>query len=164
MNGTTHPRTNNTTDTGVIITTSIFVSLPTTDLERSKAFFAGLGWEINPNFTDENAACVVIDENLYVMVLTREFFGTFTDKPIADPHAVLQVQTGLSRNSREEVDALLRKAIAGGTEHREAQDYGFMYSRDFEDPDGNLFGALWMDPVAAEIGPDAFMAQQNTGA
>jgi hypothetical protein len=147
------------------MTTSIFVNLPTTDLERSKAFFAELGWEINPNFTDENAACVVIDENLYLMVLTREFFSTFTDKPIADPHATLQVETAFSRDSREEVDALLDKAIAaGGTEHRETQDYGFMYARDFEDPDGNLFSALWMDPLAAEIGPDAFMAQQNPGA
>lgn len=147
------------------MTTSIFVNLPTSDLERSKAFFAGLGWQINPNFTDENAACVVIDENIYLMVLTRDFFATFTDKPIVDPGTATQIQVALSRDSREEVDALVEKAIAaGGREHREAQDYGFMYSRDFEDPDGNNFGALWMDPVASEIGPEAFMAQQNTGA
>ena len=73
------------TDKGVSMVTSIFVNLPTTDLERSKAFFEALGWTINPLFTDENAACVVIEENLYLMVLTRDFFATFTDKPIADP-------------------------------------------------------------------------------
>lgn len=145
--------------------TSIFVNLPTSDLERAKTFYSGLGWSINPMFTDENAVCVVIDENLYLMVLTRDFFSTFTDKPIVDPSTSIQVETAFSRESREEVDAFLEKVIAaGGTEHRQAQDYGFMYARDFEDPDGNLFSALWMDPVAAEIGPEAFMAKQGTGA
>ena len=142
--------------------TEIFVNLPTSDLERSKAFFTGLGWQINPNFTDENAACIVIDEHLYLMILTREFFATFTDKPIADPRTTLQVETAFSRDSRAEVDAILERAVAaGGTAHRGPQDYGFMYARDFEDPDGNLFSALWMDPVAAEQGPEAFMAQQG---
>lgn len=145
--------------------TSIFVNLPTSDLDRAKRFYTGLGWTINPLFTDGNAACVVIDENIFLMILTREFFSTFTDKPIVDPGSALQVETAFSRESREEVDAILAKAVAsGGTEHREVQDYGFMYARDFEDPDGNLFSALWMDPVAAEIGPDAFMAKQEPGA
>jgi predicted lactoylglutathione lyase len=106
----------------------------------------------------------VIDERLYLMILTRDFFATFTDKPIADPSTSLQVETAFSRDSREAVDEILEKAIAaGGTEHRTAQDYGFMYARDFEDPDGNLFSALWMDPVASEKGPEAFMAQQEAG-
>jgi predicted lactoylglutathione lyase len=145
--------------------TEIFVSLPTSDLERAKTFFTGLGWTINPNFTDENAACIVIDEHIYVMILTREFFATFTYKTIIDPATSAQVQVALSRETREEVDTLVEKAVAaGGREHGEAQDYGFMYSRDFEDPDGNVFGALWMDPVAAEIGPEAFMAQQGSDA
>jgi predicted lactoylglutathione lyase len=145
--------------------TEIFVSLPTSDLERAKTFFTGLGWTINPNFTDENAACIVIDEHIYVMILTREFFATFTYKTIIDPATSAQVQVALSREAREEVDTLVEKAVAaGGREHGEAQDYGFMYSRDFEDPDGNVFGALWMDPVAAEIGPEAFMAQQGSDA
>lgn len=142
--------------------TSIFVNLPTTDLERAKRFFEGLGWTIEPNFTDDNAACVVIDENAYLMVLTRDFFATFTDKPIADPGTSLQVETAFSRDSREEVDAILERALAaGGSEPRPAQDYGFMYSRNFEDPDGNLFSALWMDPAAAEMGPEDFMVQQQ---
>jgi predicted lactoylglutathione lyase len=145
--------------------TEIFINLPTSDLDRSKAFYSGLGWTINENFTDENAACVIVDERIYLMVLTREYLATFTDKPIVDPATALQTQTGLSRDSREQVDALVEKALgAGGSEAGEAQDYGFMYARDFEDPDGNHFSAIWMDPVAAEIGPEAFMAQQGTGA
>lgn len=145
--------------------TEMFVNLPTSDLDRAKAFYSGLGWTINPLFTDENAACVVIDERLYLMILTHDYFATFTDKTIIDPATAAQVQVSFSRDSREEVDSIVKKAIAaGGREHREAQDYGFMFSRDFEDPDGNIFGALWMDPVAAEIGPEAFMAQQGNGA
>ena len=147
------------------MTTNIFVNLPTSDLDRAKAFYSGLGWSIEPNFTDENAACIVIADNIYLMVLTREFFATFTDKPIADPHTSAQVETALSRDSREEVDALLEKVLAsGGAEPRPAQDYGFMYARDFEDPDGNHFSALYMDPKAVEMGPEAFMAEQNASA
>ena len=142
--------------------TDIFVNLTTTDLPRAKEFYQGLGWTINPLFTDENAACVVIDEHIYLMVLTREFFGTFTKKTIPDPHTSSQLQTAFSVESREAVDAFLEKALAAGaTEPKDAQDYGFMYSRDFEDPDGNEFSVLWMDPKAAEEGPDAFMAAQG---
>ncbi|UNX55204.1 VOC family protein [Georgenia sp. TF02-10] len=141
--------------------TAIFVNLPTTDLDRSKAFFTGIGWRLDPNFTDDNAACVVIDENIYLMVLTREFFATFTDKPIVDPRTSIQVETALSCDSRADVDAFIDRVVAaGGTEHRTAQDYGPMYSRDFEDPDGNLFSMIWMDPVAAEQGWDSAEAQQ----
>ncbi|SEN80670.1 glyoxalase [Cryobacterium sp. TMT1-3] len=140
--------------------TSIFVNLPTIDLDRSKAFFTALGWSINPLFTDENAACIVIEENLYLMVLTRDFFATFTDKPIADPSTTVLTQTAFSRDSREEVDLIVDTALAAGaTEPRAAQDYGFMYARDFQDPDGNEFSALWMDPVAAEQGPEAYLAE-----
>lgn len=147
------------------MTTQIFVNLPTSDLPRAKTFFQDIGWKLEPNFTDDNAACVVIDDNAYLMVLTREYFSTFTDKPIADPGATLQVETAFSRPSREEVDALLDRVLAaGGSEPRPAQDYGFMYARGFEDPDGNLFNALWMDPHAAEVGPEAFMAEQETTA
>lgn len=142
--------------------TEIFVNITTTDLPRAKEFYEGLGWSINPLFTDENAACVVVDERIYLMVLTREFFGTFTKKTIPDPHTHSQLQTALSRDSREEVDALIERALAaGGTEPKEAQDYGFMYSRDFEDPDGNEFSVLWMDPNAAEMGPEEWAAAQG---
>lgn len=142
--------------------TDIFVNLTTSDLPRSKQFFQGLGWELNPLFTDDNAACVVIDDHVYLMVLTREFFATFTQKQLADPHTHALVQTAISADSRAAVDDLVDKALAaGGIEPKEAQDYGFMYSRDFEDPDGNEFSVLWMDPTAAEKGPEAFMAEQG---
>ena len=145
--------------------TDIFVNLPTTDLERCKAFYSALGWEINPLFTDQNAACVVVDKNIYFMFLTHEFFATFTDKQIIDTTTSAQASTAFSRTSREEVDAIMEKGLAaGGTEPRPAQDYGFMYSRDLEDPDGNLLGFLYMDPVAAEKGPEAYMAEQGAQA
>ena len=140
--------------------TSIFVNLPTNDLDRAKAFYEGLGFSINPLFTDENAACVVLDENIYFMVLTREYLGTFTDKQIIDPKTHAQTSIGLSRDSRDDVDSVMAAGLAnGGSEPKPAQDYGFMYSRDLEDPDGNILGFLYMDPKAAEQGPEAYMAE-----
>ncbi|WP_173922960.1 VOC family protein [Agromyces sp. Marseille-P2726] len=147
------------------MTTSIFVNFPTTDLDRSKAFYEALGFSINPLFTDENAACVVLGDNIYFMVLTREYLGTFTDKQIIDTKTQAQMSIALSRDSREAVDEVLAKGLAaGGTEPREAQDYGFMYSRDLEDPDGNILGFLYMEPAAAEQGPEAYMAEQGANA
>lgn len=140
--------------------THIFVNIPTSDLERATAFYTALGCDINPNFTDENAACIVWDENIYFMVLTREFFATFTDKTVADPATTAQVLTAFSRESREEVDAMLEKGLAaGGVEPRDAQDYGFMYSRSMEDPDGNVVEFVYMDPAAAAGGPEAYEEQ-----
>jgi predicted lactoylglutathione lyase len=142
--------------------TKIFVNLPTADLERSKAFYTALGCDINPLFTDDNAACIVWGEDIYFMVLKREFFATFTDKPIADPNQVAQVSLSFSKDSREEVDDLLAKGLAaGGVEPKPAQDYGFMYSRDLDDPDGNSLGFLYMTPEAAENGPE-HLAEQGT--
>lgn len=145
--------------------TSIFVNIPTTDLDRSKAFYEALGFRINPDFTDENAACVVLSDTIYFMVLTREYLGTFTDKQIIDPKTQAQVSIALTRESREAVDEVLAKGLAaGGSEPREAQDYGFMYSRDLDDPDGNNLSFLFMEPAAAEMGPEAYLAQQGAGA
>lgn len=141
--------------------TNIFVSYPTADLDRSKAFYTALGATINPLFTDENAACLVWDDNIYTMVLKREFFATFTDKRVIDPATSAQMQIAFSRDSREEVDAVVEAGLtAGGSEPRPAQDYGFMYSRDLEDPDGNVVAFLWMAPQAAEQGPEAYLAEQ----
>ncbi|MEN2738801.1 VOC family protein [Microbacterium sp. X-17] len=141
--------------------TNIFVNLPTTDLERAKAFYTALGCSINPDFTDDNAACIVWDDNVYFMVLTREYLGTFTDKPIIDPATSAQVAIAFTRDSRAEVDAVMAAGLgAGGTEPRPAQDFGFMYSRDLDDPDGNAIGFLFMEPRAAEIGPEAYLAEQ----
>jgi predicted lactoylglutathione lyase len=149
------------TDRGVIMT-KIFVNIPTADLERSKAFYTGLGCEINPLFTDENAACVVWSDDIYFMVLTREYFGTFTEKPVVDPREGAQVLIALSLDSREQVDEMIARGVAsGGSEPNAAKDYGFMYSRDLEDPDGNGIEFLYMSEEAAEQGPEAFMAEQG---
>ena len=141
--------------------TNIFVSYPAADLERSKAFYTALGATINPLFTDDNAVCLVWDENITTMVLEREFFATFTDKQVADPATTAQFQIAFSRDSREDVDAVIEAGLAaGGSEPRPAQDYGFMYSRDLEDPDGNNLSFLYMEPQAAEQGPEAYLAAQ----
>ncbi|GAB3151074.1 glyoxalase [Microbacterium neimengense] len=125
--------------------TSVFINLVTTDLERSKAFYRALGCDINPDFSDENAACVVWDENIFFMVLMRDFFASFTDKPIADSRTSAQVSVSFSLDSREAVDAIVERGIAaGGTEPKEPQEYGSMYSRDLDDPDGNSLGFLYL--------------------
>ena len=143
------------------MSTMIFVNLPTDDLERSKAFYTSLGCEINPLFTDENAASIVWSEDIFFMVLTRDFFATFTDKKIADTRTTAQALVAFTRESREDVDSVLEKGIAaGGSEPRPAQDHGFMYSRTLEDPDGNILEFLYMEPQAAEVGPDAYMESQ----
>jgi len=142
--------------------TAMFVNLPVTDLERAKAFYTAIGFTINPLFTDHNAACVVVEEDHSAfMILTREFFQTFTDLPIGDPTTAPTVSTAIFVDSREEVDAAVsRGLVAGGSEPRPASDYGFMYQRQLTDPDGNLLEFGYMDPAAAEQGPEAFAAQQ----
>ena len=141
--------------------THIFVNVPTADLERSKAFYLALGAELNPLFTDENAACIVWDENVYFMVVTRAFLSTFTDKPIADPQVTAQVLTAFSRDSREHVDQTVEAGLAaGGAETRPISDLGFMYTRHLEDPDGNIVEFFYMVPEAVEQGPAAYLAEQ----
>ncbi|MDY0908278.1 VOC family protein [Microbacterium sp. CFBP9034] len=142
--------------------THIFVNIPTSDLERAKAFYTALGADINPLFTDENAACIVWDENVFFMVLTKEYFATFTDKEMVDPNTHAQVLIALSRESRDDVDKILAAGLAnGGTEPTEAKDYGFMYSRDLEDPDGNGIEFMYMEPSAAAQGPEVYLAEQT---
>ena len=142
--------------------TSMFVNLPVTDLERAKSFYSALGFTINPLFTDHNAACVVVEEDhSYFMILVRDFFQTFTDLPIGDPAVNPSVATAIFFDSREAVDTAVTDGIAaGGAEPKPATDYGFMYQRQLTDPDGNLLEFGWMDPVAAEKGPEAFANQQ----
>ena len=142
--------------------TAMFVNLPVTDLERAKAFYTAIGGTLNPQFTDHNAACVIVEEDhSYFMLLVRDFFQTFTDLPIGDPAANPSVSTALFLDSREAVDATAAEGLAaGGSEARPASDYGFMYQRQLTDPDGNVLEFGWMDPVAAEQGPEAFASQQ----
>jgi hypothetical protein len=141
----------------------MFVNLPVTDLERAKAFYTAIGGRVNPAFTDDNAACIVVeDDHTYFMLLTREFFQTFTDLPLGDNAKTPAVSVAIFQDSRAEVDEVAERALAaGGAEPRPAADYGFMYQRGITDPDGNPLEFGWMDPKAAELGPEAYAAQQG---
>jgi predicted lactoylglutathione lyase len=135
----------------------IFVNLPVADLPKAKAFYEAVGAVNEPKFTNEQAACMVFSETIFVMLLTHPFFQGFTDKKIADARETCEVLLCISRDSREAVDAITERAIAaGGRESRPAQDMGMMYSRSFEDPDGHVWEPMWMDPAAAEQGASAF--------
>ena len=124
----------------------IFVNLPVRDLEKSKALHIALGHAINPKFTDENAACVVVSDSIFFMLLKREYFQTFTDKGICDTSSQLQTLLALGAASRADVDATLEKALgAGCQEAGSARDYGFMYQRSFADPDGHTFEIFYMN-------------------
>ena len=129
----------------------IFVNLPVTDLQRSTAFYEALGATKNPQFSDETATCIVFSETIHAMLLTHDKYRQFTSKPIADAHASSQVLLCTSADSRDDVDALVGKAAATGgkADPGQIQDYGFMYGRSFEDPDGHHWEVMWMDMAAA---------------
>lgn len=127
----------------------IFVNLAVRDLERSKRFFGHLGFAFEPKFTDENAACMVVSETIFVMLLTEPFFQTFTDKALCDATRSTEVLLCLSCDSRAEVNQLVEKALAaGGAPFREPKDYGFMYQHSFQDPDGHSWELVHMEPGA----------------
>ncbi len=126
----------------------IFVNLPVKDLETSKRFFGELGFDFDPQFTDETAACMVIDENIYAMLLTEERFRDFIDGEIADPDTT-EVLVALSADSREEVNSLVEKALAaGGRPWKDTLDQGPMYERSFRDPDGHVWEVIYMEQPA----------------
>lgn len=132
----------------------IFVNLPIKDMARSKAFFTALGFTFNPQFTNDQGACMVIADNIFAMLLVEPFFKTFIDTEIADARKTTEVLTCLSCGSRAEVDELVRKAVAaGGQPHRQPQDHGFMYGHGFHDPDGHVWELVYMDPNAAPPHP-----------
>lgn len=125
----------------------IFVNLPVKDLAKSIEFFKALGYEFNPQFTDENATCMIISDNIYAMLLTEKFFATFTPKKIADGKQTAEVINALSLPSKAAVDELVNKAFAAGAKrYVEPKDHGFMYQWGFEDLDGHIWEYLWMDP------------------
>ena len=127
----------------------IFVNLAVADLPRSRTFFEGLGLSFNPQFSNDKGACLMLGENLFAMLLTRDFFQTFTDKAIADTATTAEALICLSCASRAEVDGLVAKAVkAGGKAHRQPQDHGFMYGHGFEDPDGHIWELAYMDMSA----------------
>jgi predicted lactoylglutathione lyase len=127
----------------------IFVNLPVTHLKKSMAFYTSLGFTNNPAFSDETAACMVWSEVIYVMLLTHAKWRTFTTRAIPQPTSS-EVMLAVSCESREAVDAMNTAAAAsgGGSDVNPIQDLGFMYSRDFTDPDGHVWEAVWMDPAA----------------
>ena len=129
----------------------IFVNLPVRDLNKSMAFFSTLGFEFNPKFTDENAACMIISQEAFAMLLTEPFFKTFTRREPCDTTRYTEGLFALSCDSRAEVDEIVKKAIAAGATHAmDPQDHGFMYGWSFYDLDGHHWEIFWMDPKAAQ--------------
>ena len=127
--------------------THIFVNLPVKMLDKSMAFFKALGFTFNPQFTDETAACMVIGENIFAMLLTEKKFKEFTKKEIADATRTTEVLTALGVESKAEVERIFHAALkAGATEANAPQDHGFMIVRSFSDLDGHIWEIMWMDP------------------
>jgi predicted lactoylglutathione lyase len=125
----------------------IFVNLPVKDLKKSIDFFTKVGYTFNPQFTDDNATCMIIGENIFAMLLVEKFFKTFTTKEIADATKQTEVLIALSYDSKEKVDEVVSKAVAaGGTTPTPVKDYGFMYQHSFQDLDGHVWEIFYMDP------------------
>ncbi len=133
---------------------TIFVNLPVKDLVRTKAFFEKLGFSYNPQFSDEKAACMILSEEAFVMLLTTPFFQSFTKRQVGDTTASTQSIFALSCDSRAEVDKILKVVTeSGGSEAMPPMDHGFMYGRSFYDLDGHHWEVMWMDPAAAPPHP-----------
>jgi uncharacterized protein len=131
------------------MTTQIFVNLPVKDLSRTVEFFKKLGFAFNPQFTDENATCMIINDNIFIMLLVEKFFKSFTKKEICDTTKDTEVIIAMSTESREKVDEMMQNVIkAGGKESREPQDHGWMYGRSFQDIDGHLWEIIYMGEKA----------------
>ncbi|MGH3320239.1 MAG: VOC family protein [Streptosporangiaceae bacterium] len=132
-------------------TTMIFVNLPVKDLNKSIAFFTKLGFEFNPQFTDENATCMIVNDHAFVMLLVEDFFQTFTKKDLCDATTQTESILALSADSREAVDDMVNKALgAGGSRANDPMDEGPMYGWSFQDPEGHLWEVMYMDPSALE--------------
>ncbi|MGQ2968980.1 MAG: VOC family protein [Allorhizobium sp.] len=129
----------------------IFINLPVTDLDASTRFYEALGATRNPQFSNENAACMMLRDTIGVMILTHDYYGTFTKRPIADAKATSQVLLALTVEAHADVDRVLSAATAAGgrPDPNPPQDHGFMWSRSVEDPDGHVWEIFWMDPAAA---------------
>ncbi|MFL5840100.1 MAG: VOC family protein [Thermoleophilaceae bacterium] len=143
----------------------LFVNMPVADLERSKAFFARLGFSYNPMFTGETAACMQVGEQASVMLLSHEAFAQFSHLPMADPRTHALALYCFSVSARDEVDTVAEAALAAGAAEADGpEDHGFMYSRSFFDLDGHGWQVMWMDPAAAQQGPEAFAASEQGAA
>jgi hypothetical protein len=128
------------------MTKQIFINLPVKDLKKSMAFFEKLGFTFNMQFTDDNAACMIIGENIYAMLLLEKFFKTFTNKEIADAKKTTEVLIAIDAESRQAVNEMIKKAVeAGGSTYRNPQDNGWMYGHSFADLDGHQWEVLYID-------------------
>lgn len=126
--------------------TRVFINLPVADLDRSMAFFKNLGFSFNAQFTDEKAACMVVSDSIFVMLLTEAYFKTFTRKQVADAKSTTEVLICLDAASREEVKTTVEKALSlGGQLYAEPQDHGWMYQHSFADLDGHQWELAYMD-------------------
>src|ERR671914_2324233 len=133
--------------------TKIFVNLPVSNLNKSVEFFTKLGFRFNQQFTDETATCMIVSEDIFVMLLTEAKFKTFTPKEICDATKSTEVLVCLSLESREKVDEMVRKAVAaGGTTYSEPKDYGFMWQHGFQDLDGHIWELIYMESSALKQG------------
>ncbi|MFZ6647877.1 VOC family protein [Undibacterium sp. TJN25] len=131
------------------MSTQIFVNLPVKDLNKSVEFFTRMGYTFNPQFTDENATCMIVSDTIYVMLLVEKFFKTFTEKDICDSRKSTEVLLCLSCDSRAQVDEMVAKAVAaGGATPSQPKDYGFMYGHGYEDLDGHNWELMYMEPAA----------------
>ena len=131
----------------------IFVNMAVKDLKKSMAFFEKLGFAFNQQFTDDNAGCLIIGENIYAMLLVEKFFKTFTKKEICDATKSTEVLMGIDAESKEQVDEMVKKAVeAGGSLYADPQDHGWMYQHSFADLDGHQREVLYMDESAAPKG------------
>ena len=125
---------------------NLYVNLPVKDLKKTVEFFSSLGFSFNATFTDDNAACMVINDSTSVMLLVESYFATFTRKPVADATAATETLLALSVDSRDEVEAFVEKAVSlGGKEYADPRDYGFMCQRSFADLDGHQWEVFFMD-------------------
>jgi hypothetical protein len=139
----------------------LFLNLPVADLPASREFFDRLGFGFDERFCDERAACMVVSEMAFVMLLQRDRFAEFVTRPVADAGEATALTVAISAESRAAVDAFAETALAAGAgAAKDPQDYGFMYQRSFHDPDGHLWEVMWMDPVAAEKGPAEYAAEE----
>lgn len=128
------------------MSTRIFVNLPVKDLDKSVGFFTAMGFSFDQNFTDENATCMIIDDDIYAMLLVEPFFRSFTNKEIANTATSSEAITALGVDSKQQVDELVDKAFSAGAQPAgEVMDYGFMYGRSFLDLDGHHWEVIWMD-------------------
>ncbi len=138
----------------------LFLNLPVADLPASRTFFDRLGFDFDERFCDDQAACMVVSDQAYVMLLQRDRFADFVTKPVADASEATALTVAVSADDREAVDAFADAALAAGAgAAKDPQNYGFMYQRSFHDLDGHLWEVMWMDPVAVEKGPAEFAAE-----